>query len=220
MKRLLFLFLAGAMLMMVSISFAQMQPTNLMGLSAKPEWIDFCAFGPGFQVYTTYLFIQNPVNPDFMGGSHPVSWIGGFECRLWIEGDANVLAWNFPVDAINAGTNGNTVVGFAEPVPVTNGWAVVAILDIFLGYGIPVLEGEKGSPLPCDDPTAIVRMAPTRPASSIEGMVSFLDADDPDDPLVGATVLSAYLEEVVLLMESYGVDVENQTWGGIKAIYR
>ena len=220
MKRLLFLLLVGAMLMLASTSFAQTGPTNLMGLSANHDWQDWCAFGPGFQVYTTYLYIENPVNPDFMGGSHPVSWIGGFECRLWIEGDANVLAWSFPVDAINAGTNGNTVVGFAEPVPVTDGWVVVATLEIFLGYGTPVLEGEKSSPLPCDYPTAMVRMAPTRPASSIEGMVSFLDADDPDDPLVGATVDWIYVEEVVLLMESYGVAVENQTWGGIKAIYR
>ena len=218
MKRLLSLLLAGAILMWASASFAQ--PTNLIGLSADNGWTDYCVYGPGNQVYTVLVVIQNPVNPDFLGGQHPVSWIAGFECRLWIEGGAILLGWNFPVDAIDAGTNGNTVVGFAEPVPVIDDRAVVATLDIFLEYPAGGSLETNSSPLPCDGATAFVHMAPTRPTASIEGMMAYLDADDPEDPLVGAELDMIYPEDVALAMEAQPVDVDQQSWGGIKALYR
>lgn len=220
MKKLKFLLLVGAILMLAAASFAQTGPTNLMGLSAQRGWADWCVFGPGMQVYSAYLYVQDPVNPDFQGGSRPVAWINGFECRLWIEGDATVLGWTFPVNAIDAGTNGNTVVGFAEPVPVTDGRAVLATVDLFLGFGTSGVVGSDKSPLPCDQPTALVHMAPTRPTSSIEGMMSFLDADDPDDPLVGAYLDFLNAEDVALLLEAEVVGVETHAWGGIKALYR
>ena len=109
MRRLILLLLAGAILLWATAAFAQQ--TNLIGLSPDNGWSDFCVFGPGNQVYTVYVYILNPVNPDFQGGSNPVSWINGFECRVWVEGGAILLGWHFPVNAIDAGTNGNTVVG-------------------------------------------------------------------------------------------------------------
>ncbi|MEN8006380.1 MAG: hypothetical protein ABFS42_05160 [Candidatus Krumholzibacteriota bacterium] len=204
-----------------TMPFAQ-GSTNLMGLAAEPIWAEWCIEGPGHQVYQAYLYIQNPVNPDFGtgGGENPVSWINGFECRLWIEGDATVVGWSFPVDAIDAGTNGNTVVGFAQPVPVVDGRAIVATLDIFLGNPGKNVVLSKQSPTPCDQATALVHLSPTRPASSIEGMMSYLDADDPVDPLVGAVPFWAIPEDIVLLLEAQVVDVEQQAWGGIKALYR
>jgi hypothetical protein len=218
MKRLLFLFLTGAILIWPCLSFAQ---DNRMGLSSENGYGGYCVFGPANQVYTVYLYIQDPVNPDFdNGGQQPVSWVNGFECRVWIDGGAILLGWEFPVNAIDAGLNGNTVVGFAEPVPVVDGRAILASLQIFLEFpGGSGLE-PKASPLPCDGATAWVFMAPTRPTSSVEGMMAFLDADDPDDPLVGATPDWGYEENLVMLMEATPVSVDQQTWGGIKALYR
>jgi hypothetical protein len=212
------LLLAGAILLWATAAFAQQ--TNLIGLSPDNGWSDFCVFGPGNQVYTVYVYILNPVNPDFQGGSNPVSWINGFECRVWVEGGAILLGWHFPVNAIDAGTNGNTVVGFAEPVPVVDGRAIVATLDIFLEYPGAVQVDPQGSPLPCDGATAYVFMAPTRPTSSIDGRMAFLDADDPDNPLVAADLDDYWTEDIALLMEARPVDVDQQTWGGIKALYR
>lgn len=219
MKRLLFLFLAGAILIWPCMSFAQL--TNFMGMSSENGFSDYCVFGPGNQVYTVSLFLQNPVNPEFgTGGQHPVSWVNGFECRVWIGGGAILLGWDFPVDAIDAGLNGNTVVGFAEPVPVVDGRAILASVDIFLQYPGGSALQPKASPMPCDGATAWAFMAPTRPTSSIEGMMAYLDADDPDDPLVGATADWGFQDDLVLLMEAQPVAVDQQSWGGIKALYR
>ena len=220
MKRLIFLLLAGAILMWASTPFAQI--TNTMGLTTSEDSMyGQCISGPGLQSYIAHVYIQNPENPDFgAGGSQPVSWINGFECRLWIEGDATVLGWSFPVAAVNAGTNGNTVVGFGEPVPVIDGFAIVATVEIFLGNPDGNLAELKNSPQPCENYTAVVNMAPTRPTSSIEGMLAYLDADDPNDPLVGATTDWSGPNDIVMLLEAWTVAVEKQLWGGIKALYR
>lgn len=218
MKRLLLLFLAGAILLWGATAVAQ--PANLIGLSPESDWSDYCVFGPGNQVYTVYVYILNPVNHDFQGGERPVSWINGFECRVWVEGAAILLGWQFPVDAIDAGLDGNTVVGFAEPVPVVEGRAIVATLDFFLEYPGAVSIEPTASPLPCDGATAYVHMAAIRPTPSIEGKMAFLDADDPDDPLVAAELELAIPEDIALLMEARPVDVDQQAWGGIKALYR
>jgi hypothetical protein len=218
MKRLLLFLLTGAILLWATAAFAQ--PTNVMGLSSDNGFADYCVFGPGNQIYTVWVYIQDPVNPDFQGGEQPVSWINGFECRVWIEGAAILLGWHFPVDAIDAGLNGNTVVGFAEPVPVVDGRAIVASLDIFLEYPGAVQLEPQASPLPCDGATAYVLMAPTRPTSSIDGSMAYLDADDPDNPLVAAQLADFWTEDIALLMEAQPVDVDRQAWGGIKALYR
>ena len=220
MKKTLLVLMSGAILLWASASLAQLNP-NRMGLTASPEYPEWCIYGPGMQVYTAQLFILDPVNPEFDGGgTHPVSWIGGFECRMVVEGDATLLGWQFPVDAINAGTNGNTVVGFAEPVPVIDGMALVATLEFFLGNPGGDTGELKSSPQPCDLATGFIYLLPTRPASSIEGMLAYLDADDLDDPLVGANSYWMREDGLVMLLEPYPVDVEEQSWGGIKALYR
>jgi len=144
---------------------------------------------------------------------------------VWAEGDATILGWHFLVDAIDAGTNGNTVVGFAEPVPVTGPTTIIATLDIFAanpsGNSAAMGGDLKSSPYGCDQPTAFVNMAPTRPTQSIEGTMAYLDADDPDDPLVSAYLYPVYgYNDVIMAIQTYPVDTEDQTWGAVKALYR
>jgi hypothetical protein len=215
--------------LLVALAFNAAADTNFMGLSAFPPdyWLEPCVEGPGQQVYNVYLFIYNPVNPDFgtAGESRVVQNINGFECRVWAEGDATILDWHFLVDAIDAGTNGNTVVGFAEPVPVTGIATIIATLDIFAANpsdnSAAMIGDLKSSPMPCDEPTAFVNMAPTRPTQSIEGTMAYLDADDPDDPLVAAYILPFYnYNDVIMAIQTYPVDTEDQTWGAVKALYR
>jgi len=221
MKQLIIFLLAGAILMWTSASFAQWD-SNSMGLTGDPNYLYGCIIGPGEQVYTTSLFLADPVNPEFDGGgARPVSWINGFECRVWIEGNATLLSWNFPVNAIDVGTEGNTAVGFAEPVPVIDGMAILATLEIFVGSPDADPGGKlKASPMPCDGATVFVHMAPTRTNPSIEGMMAYLDADDPDNDLVGATAAWVYPEDIVLLVNVLPVAVDQQSWGAVKALYR
>ena len=220
MKKALMILLAGAVLLGTSPLFAQAYP-NGMGLAAESSYFDYCVYGPGMQVYIVYVFIDNPVNPDFDGGgSNPVSWINGFEGRFVAEGDATLLGMHFPVNAIDAGTNGNTVVGFAEPVPVVDGRAIVATLEIFLQSPVGGPDEVKRSPQPCDAATGFVYIFPTRPTSSIEGKLAYLDADDPDDPLVAAQVWLGWEDGLALVLEVVPVATEQQTWGTIKTLYR
>lgn len=212
-----------------ALAFNAAADTNYMGFSSFPPdyWLSPCVEGPGQQVYNVYLFIYNPVNYDFGTGgeSRVVQNINGFECRVWAEGDATILGWHFLVNAIDAGTEGNTVVGFAEPVPVTGIATIIATLDIFAanpsGKSAEMTGDLKSSPQPCEEPTALVYMAPTRPTQSIEGTMAYLDADDPDDPLVAAYVYPVYYgTDLAMAIQTYPVDTEDQTWGAVKALYR
>ncbi|MCK9997252.1 MAG: hypothetical protein KAH56_13335 [Candidatus Krumholzibacteria bacterium] len=214
--------------LLVALAFNAAGQENLMGLSFFPPdpYIESCLYGPGQQVYTVFLFIYEPVNPDFgTGESRWVENINGFECRLWSEGEATILGLHFPVNAIDAGTNGNTVVGFAEPVPVRGPATVVATVDIFASNppenSVDMTGDLKSSPYRCEYPTAAIYMAPTRPTQSIEGTMAYLDADDPNDPLVSAYNVYDYPDsDLVMLVQTYPVDTEEQSWGAVKALYR
>ena len=228
MKRTLLIVLVTAVLL-GALAFNAAGDTNYMGFTFFPPdyWLYPCVEGPGQQVYTVYLFIHNPFNYDFGTGgeSRVVQNINGFECRVWAEGDATILGWHFLVNAIDAGTDGNTVVGFAEPVQITGLTTIIATLDIFAanpsGKSADMTGGVKNSPQPCDQPTALVYMAPTRPTQSIEGTMAYLDADDPDDPLVSAYIYPFYYgSDLAMAIQTYPVDTEDQTWGAVKALYR
>ena len=225
MKILLLVCLVGVLFLGASAVYAQSN-LNLMGFSVDPLSPDPCIVGPGNQVYIAHLFISRPVNEDFEGGLvQDVAWVNGFECRVWIEGDAFLLGWHYPVAVVDAGTNGNTVVGFGEPVQVIDQFVVVATVEIFLAYPTGQPSGDSGelklSPPPCGDPTAYLYMAPCRPYASVEGMMAFLDADDPDNPLVGATLYGSLQgDDLAMQMEVVPVAIESQAWGGVKALYR
>ncbi len=226
MKRLLLIMLMTTVLL-GTLAFNAAGQANLMGLTSYWDdgYIDTCLYGPGQQVYTVFLFIYEAFNPDF--GTEGFRWVQnlhGFDCRLWTEGEATILDWHFPVSAVNAGTNGNTVVGFGEPVPVTGPVTVIATIEIFAGNPIGNSEdktvGLKSSPVRCVYPTALIYMAPTRPTSSIEGTMAFLDADDPDDPLISCYNYGNPETDLVMEVQTYPVDTEDRSWGGIKALYR
>jgi hypothetical protein len=198
-----------------------------MAITAGEEnwWPSDCLMGPGDQVYTLYIYLENPVNPSYDGAQvHPVTEIGGFECKLTATEDAILLDRRFPVDAIDVGQGDTMIVGFGQPVPVdAEGVAVVAEIDVFLGAGDGAPKsppGEKASPLPCDSANAFLWMDPAYPPS-IPDHMAYLDANDPDnDPLVPAFRRYSYEDWPDFMMESTTVASESSTWDGVKAIYR
>jgi len=222
MKRLLLVCLAGTFLLGVSTGYAQNE--NLMGFSADPTDPQTCLIGAGNTVNPVHVFISRPVNNDFEGGQvRDVEWVSGFECRAWLEGAGFLLGWSYPVNAVNAGTKGNTVVGFATPIPVIDQFVVVATVEIFLTYptGQADPDAKLAPPLACNDPTAWLYMAPCAPLSSIVGMMAFLDAEDTDNPLVGAALYGNLQgEDLSMLLEVQPVATDIQSWGGVKALYR
>lgn len=207
---------------------AQTYTQNTLGLDSGTVYGEWCVYGPSMTVYTVSLVLHEPVNPDFdgTGAGQPVTNVGGFECRLWGEGDVDILDVRFPVNAINAGTEDDEqIVGFAEPVPVVDGIAVLALVDVFLWMPgtkpVPQEWQDKASPLPCDNYNATLSMAPLRGTPSIADKMAFLDADDPQDPLVAADNSLIWFEgDVELLLEAMIVETEDQSWGTMKALYR
>lgn len=215
MKVFLLVFLIGTFFWAAPVD-AQQPNHSLMGLSIAPpqSYVEFCIRGDAFTTYTVFFYLNYAY----------VSSVNGFECRLWAEGDATILGWNFPVNAIDAGSNGNTVVGFAEPVWVIDGTVVLATVDILAGYSSATPLGlalEDKSPINnCPEPTATLHLGPTRPTSSIDGTMAFLDADATGDPLRPAFNALGREDDVIMFIQAVPVSNEQHTWGSIKATFR
>lgn len=179
-----------------------------------------CWYQHANTIQTIELGLVNAINPSFgSSGERAVTNVSGFECKLIPHEGVTILAVNFPVPAIDVGRNGGMVVGFSEPIPVVpGGKTILATVDVFFG-------GDTSFPL-LDQPTSLcymgyntwIQVTETFPAS-IEGSVAFIDADDPDDPLVAAFYNPDHDLRIYLLKDP-SVATEINTWGQVKAIYR
>ena len=170
-------------------------------------------------VVTYSLFLHDPVNPDFADqGARPVANVNGFECRIETTDGMDILNWTFPVPSIDVGSNGSLIVGFSEPVPVVNGRATLATFQVFFGdasFEIP----EEPIPRCINHPNAWLYVKPSYP-QSIPGVVAYLDADDPEDPLVGGYCSNENPDGYFQIVRRFPVDVQERTWGALKALYR
>ena len=208
---------------MPSVGAAQ---DNTFWLSSHPfDFWSSCIQGAANQTYTVSFYVDSPVNPDFdASGSRSVESINGFEFKAIFAGNLAITGVTYPVPAINIGTDTNYVVGFSQPITVVAGEpTLLATFEVFMGSWqtgeLEILSPEtSGSPLPCDVPHGAVYLVTTdRP--SIAGTMAFLDADDPDDPLVAASS-AAGADYPDLRGEIIGVATEGSNWGTLKALYR
>ena len=208
-------------LLLSGVAYSQID-TNVIGLTEGDGWYDdWCVECPGSLVYTLAIYLQYPINPDFGdGATTSVQNVGGFECNLSATMGATILDVRFPVPAINVGNGANIIVGFGEPVPVIDGYAILAEFDVLLiPFDGDPSPGVKSSPVGCDSPDGALWLAPSYPAS-IEGFLAYLDFDDPDDALVSAVRPYFWDDSPSMFMQVFGVPVETETWGSVKAIYR
>ncbi|MCB1185095.1 hypothetical protein KDM41_16845 [bacterium] len=178
-------------------------------------------------VQTLDLYICNPVNPEFGDtGPRPVQNIGGFELKLLPEPGVTILSVTYPVNAVNVGLGNDLVVGFAESVPVADGGAVVATIEVLVGAFPP----EDLHPYPPGGPcylqvpftTGVSVGVTDRPA--IPGRLAYVDNDDPTNPIVGMPLDQVLTEPFLLqgfvVTEDEPVATSDVEWGGIKALYR
>ena len=178
-----------------------------------------CAVVYSGTIRTLELGLVEPVNPSFGDvGERAVTSVGGFECKLIPHEGVTILGVAFPVAAIALDINGGMSVGFSEPVPVaTNDKTVLATVVVQFSdetsFSLP-----QEPTLPCYlEYNTWIQITETNPAS-IAGSVSFLDADDPDDPLVAATCNEGPDYRFDLLMAL--VDDQTSSWGAVKSLYR
>ena len=200
----------------------QMPALNQFELSFDPfsgPWT--CLWQSG--VATLNLYVLSPYNPSFDGGGgRYVEHIKGFECRIEAFGDVTILGLRYPVPSINAGTGSSYAVGYSEPVPVNDYFFVLAEVDILIAAGLGDTKSSASvaaaSPVGCSNYSGRLLIAPTyRP--SVPGMMAYLDSDDPDNPVVGAT---RYGEdpEADVRTEPRPVADERSSWDSIKVFYR
>jgi len=222
MRQTFTIILLAAFLILPAVAQGQLPASNQFELSDYPfsgPWL--CLWHTG--VTTLYLYVLSPYNPSFDGGEgRDVQHIKGFECRIEAFGDVAVLGVRYPVPSINAGTGTSYAVGYSEPVPVTDWFFALAEVDILIESGLGGAKSKgsavAASPVGCNNPSGRLLIAPTyRP--SLPGLMAYLDADDPDDPVVGAT---RYVEdpEADVRTEPRPVSEGKSSWGFIKAIYR
>lgn len=211
-----------ASLLIPTMASGQTFTNNQFELSLMPQdgpWV--CLLHTG--VITLKLYVLLPYNPSFDGGGgRYVQRISGFECRIEALGDVTILGLRYPVPSINAGTGSSYVVGYSEPVPVSDFYFALAEMDILIAPGIGDTESSAtaalASPVGCYNYSGRILIAPTR-RPSVPDMMAYLDGDDPDDPLVGAT---RYGEdpEADVRTQPRPVAAEPTNWGSIKALYR
>ncbi|MBK8166791.1 MAG: hypothetical protein IPK64_12680 [bacterium] len=178
--------------------------TNALGIFYDSEaTIDEISIGANSQ-HVLYLVLLNPVNDAFAGSStRDVRQVSGFECGIDPPTGDFLLGVDFPLPAVNVGSTGNLIVGFAGAVPVgTAGTAVLATLRV-LSFG----DNRDGYLLGTASPP------------SIPGMMAYVDAEDTDDDLVGMMPASGAFERPVFWFGNWHVR-ENAQWGAVKSLYR
>ena len=205
------------------------QTENVFLLAVEPQGMDNCLITQEGLASVAYLCLWNPVNPNFgQDGVREVEFVGGFECRFWVVGNVTILGLDYPVMSVDVGSSGSHIVGFSEPVPVTvtayGSVVVLATIEVLYG-GRKNVEGATNevfvkSPVYCEGAGAELYVGEALPHSSVEGLPAYLDAEDFDDPIVGATCTTDLGSNYSLLFLEGTVSAQAGTWESIKSMYR
>ena len=213
--------LCACIMLAVLLSPASGLADGLMTLTSYSTAHDYnCGVVYAGEIRTLELGMIEPVNPSFAGGApRAVANIGGFECRLVPQPGVVILGITPAVPGVLMEIGGGIWVGFDEPVPVVDpGKTVLAYVEILLvdqtGFPLPE-EMTRPCYLSYNTWIGIEPGAQT----SIPGEVSFVDADDPIDPIVAARRNEGPDYKFTLLQAPVGTIGEG-TWGGLKSIYR
>jgi hypothetical protein len=219
----------AAALILVTSATAQTEYDSFFYIAASADPFDYCLHTSANQISTVYLCLGGLVNPDFGDiGPRPVQFVGGFECRFGSSRNVEVLGISFPVPATSVELNGSYMVAYSEPVPVVeDGSMPVAVLAsievLYTGRLTSVIDAEEPitkSPQYCDNPTGEVYAAEPLDFSSIEGFPSYIDAEDPADPLIAGCCSYGDRDYFRLLFMETIVAAPSDSWGAVKAMYR
>ncbi len=205
-------------LVVVASGFAEISPdNNEFGIYTDPSGGIGSAsiIVPPVTPFGAYLVLTNPVNDTFDGGTNtntPVNWVEAFECRInkpaglgstWFQ-----LSEVLPPETINVGTAPDYVTGSASPYPVANNAVVLISWEIMVLTG-DVFEWYLDITTP----------------QSIPGTMAYQDAEDSNWNGGNIPLVSAYPSSGSSLLPVFSVNggvmaVENESWGGVKALFR
>lgn len=177
---------------------------NLLGIYYDAAaTIDEITIDPNSQ-HALYLVLLNPVNDGFGGaGSRDVGFVGGFECGIETAGGDLLLSVEFPLPAVNVGSNDNLIVGYGSALPVgSNRAATLATLRV-LSFG----NNRDG-----------YLLSPSSP-QSLAGVMAYIDAEDTGDNLVGMLPVSGAFDQPVFWFGEWHAR-ESAQWGEVKSLFR
>jgi len=209
MKKLLFALTAVATLSMLVLSAGIADPYtyNQVGLYLTDDGLGpNVTYDVGFPV-DVFLVLTNPT--DGYNNNEPYLFIRGFDCQLNFNpiGNLDKLGETFPGNYLNIGDNSDItqgfleyIVGFAEPIPVTDE-SVVLVMITFMHTAPGVIEVTLG---PTSVPAIPGRMAYVTPPLSLEIMY----------PISGS------YDAPLFFFDGDEVAVVNVSFGAVKALYR
>lgn len=213
MKKLLFAVsaLAALSLLAPSVGFAQ-TAHNQLGMyidqvgTPTAANIDVAINTP----FNVFLVLTNPVNETFNEGVDtqvPITSVDGFEAAIVLPTAATffVLAENYPAPEINVGSAPDYIVGFSNSVPVVDN-AVVLVSWQFMTL----------------DPAALDVFMDATATARFPGKMAVVDAGDntttPGQPIYPST--GDFANKVFSINGTPPVATENESWGGVKALFR
>ncbi len=185
-------------LLMAANGFAQLDPDD----DGIGVYFDPCAcvncitmdVGP----QKAFLVITHPTSPQ---------GVGGWECKMWMEGPAAMTGVDLQGQEINIGTAPEYVVGTVDPQinPYTYPAIVVAVIDFFI--------------IDTDSPITFW-IDGIRFHSLDEKVPAYLDGADVE--LIKELKQSTGGRDfpVATVNGDCAVAVENESWGGVKALFR
>lgn len=179
-------------------SFAQLDPDDDgIGVYFNPCACNNCVtFDTGPQ--TAFLVITHPTSP--LG-------VAGWECRMWLEGPALLTGMDLQGQEINIGTAPDYVVGTVDPQvnPFTYPAIVVAVISFYItDISNPVtfwIDGTRFHSLP-------------------DRVPAYLDGADIEIIKELRQSTGGKDFPVATVNGDCAVAVEQETWGGVKALFR
>jgi len=187
-----------ALLILVSGANAQLDPDNDgIGVYFDPcACVNCISMDVGLQ--RAFLVITHPTSPQ---------GVGGWECKMWMEGPAYMTNVDLQGQEINMGTPPEYIVGTVEPQinPFTYPAIVVAVIDFLITTTAdPItfwIDGTRFHSLP-------------------ERVPAYLDGSDNNiiKELKQATGGRDF--PVATVNGDCAVATETETWGGVKALFR
>lgn len=198
MKKLVVL-LCLASLTVAGSGFAQADPDpNGIGLYFDADATITCVdLAPDFvnPQMIGYLVITNPTES---------SGIAAFECNLSLVGAAALGSPQWTVPAINVGTGGDLLVGFSAPLPAA---PVVVLAQYSATIFAPAPAQIFITPVQNTEPT-------------VPGEMVYSPADDPGNFQILRQSTGGIDVAVFVINGDCPVASDNDTWGGVKSMYR
>ncbi len=187
-----------AVLLMAVNGYAQLDPDDDgIGVYFDPcACVNCITMDVGAQ--RAFLVITHPTSPD---------GVGGWECKMWVEGPAFITTFDLQGEALNLAAPPEYIVGTVQPQlnPYTYPAIVVAVIDFLItDVTTPVtfwVDGVRFHSLPDKVP-------------------AYLDGSDHHIIKELKQATGGVQFPVATVNGDCAVAIEEESWGGVKALFR